>query len=205
MLDHGPIHQGHEKRNPWRQHVHRATRPRSYAIDKVWQEVTSSCLGNGRSDSRYKQYGGVQSIICYLCFMQHAWSCFFPIRPLVYIRLIYIKLSFFAIKLCEGMPQRYVFAEKLASGGGGVGGRETTLSVFRTSVARNQFRLHFTILWVTWWKWACVGLSILFAFTARMWQIAATLWEETWRTKISPIYIVLYQFPLFSPISSISK
>ena len=49
MLDHGPIHQGHEKRNPWRQHVHRATRPRSYAIDKVWEAVTSRCLGNGQT------------------------------------------------------------------------------------------------------------------------------------------------------------
>ena len=72
-----PIHQGHKKRNPWRQHVHRATRPRSYAIDKVWEAVTSRCLGNGRSDARCKQYGGVTSIICYLCFMQHAWSCYF--------------------------------------------------------------------------------------------------------------------------------
>ena len=26
-----------KERNPWRQHVHRATRPRSYAIDKVWE------------------------------------------------------------------------------------------------------------------------------------------------------------------------
>ena len=61
MLDHGPIHQGHEKRNPWRQHVHRATRPRSYASDKVWEAVTSRCLGNGRSDASYKQYGGVSA------------------------------------------------------------------------------------------------------------------------------------------------
>ena len=61
MLDHGPIHQGHEKRNPWRQHVHRATRPRSYAIDKVWEAVTSRYLGNGRSDASYKQYGGVSA------------------------------------------------------------------------------------------------------------------------------------------------
>ena len=66
-----------KERNPWRQHVHRATRPRSYAIDKVWEAVTSRYLGNGRSDGSYKQYGGVKSIICYLCFMQHAWSCCF--------------------------------------------------------------------------------------------------------------------------------
>ena len=66
-----------KERNPWRQHVHRAARPRSYAIDKVWEAVTSRCLGNGRSDASCKQYGGVKSIICYLCFMQHAWSCFF--------------------------------------------------------------------------------------------------------------------------------
>ena len=72
-----------KKRNPWRQHVHRATRPRSYAIDKVWEAVTSRCLGNGRSDARRKQYGGVKSIICYLCFMQHAWSCYFYWLPSV--------------------------------------------------------------------------------------------------------------------------
>ena len=79
MLDHGlhPPRLREKKRNPWRQHVHRATRPRSYAIDKVWEAVTSRCLGNGRSDARCKQYGGVKSIICYLCFMQHAWSCYF--------------------------------------------------------------------------------------------------------------------------------
>ena len=79
MLDHGPHppRSREKKRNPWRQHVHRATRPRSYAIDKVWEAVTSRCLGNGRSDGSYKQYGGVKSIICYLCIMQHAWSCYF--------------------------------------------------------------------------------------------------------------------------------
>ena len=79
MLDHGPHppRSREKKRNPWRQHVHRATRPRSYAIDKVWEAVTSRCLGNGLSDGSWKQYGGVKSIICYLCFMQHAWSCYF--------------------------------------------------------------------------------------------------------------------------------
>ena len=79
MLDHGPHppRSREKKRNPWRQYVHRATRPRSYAIDKVWEAVTSRCLGNSRSDTRCKQYGGVKSIICYLCFMQHAWSCYF--------------------------------------------------------------------------------------------------------------------------------
>ena len=78
MLDNGPHppRSREKKRNPWRQHVHRATRPRSYAIDKVWEAVTSRCLGNGRSNGSYKQYGGVKSIICYLCFMQHAWSCY---------------------------------------------------------------------------------------------------------------------------------
>ena len=49
------------ERNPWRQHFHRATRPRSYAIDKVWEAVTSRCLGNGRSDASCKQYGGVSA------------------------------------------------------------------------------------------------------------------------------------------------
>ena len=56
-----PIHQGHEKRNPWCQHVHRATRPRIYTIDKVWEAVTSRCLGNGKSDATCKQYGGVSA------------------------------------------------------------------------------------------------------------------------------------------------
>ena len=50
-----------KERNPWRQHVHRATRPRSYAIDKVWEAVTSRCLCNGRSDASCKQYGGVSA------------------------------------------------------------------------------------------------------------------------------------------------
>ena len=76
-----------KERNPWRQHVHRATRPRSYAIDKVWEALTSRCLGNGRSDASCKQHGGIKSIICYLCFMQHAWSCCFF--------FLYFFLSFF--------------------------------------------------------------------------------------------------------------
>ena len=50
-----------KERNQWRQHVHRATRPRSYAIDKVWEAVTSRCLGNGRSDASCKQYSGVSA------------------------------------------------------------------------------------------------------------------------------------------------
>ena len=79
MLDHGlhPPRSREKKRNPRRQHVHHTTRPRSYGIGKVWEAVTSRCLGNGRSDARCKKYGGVKSIICYLCFMQHAWSCYF--------------------------------------------------------------------------------------------------------------------------------
>ena len=89
MLDHGPHppRSREKKRTPWRQHVHRATRPRSYAIDKVWEAVTSRCLGigNGWSDGRCKQNGGVKSIICYLCFMQHAWSCYFFYHPLIKI------------------------------------------------------------------------------------------------------------------------
>ena len=100
-----PIHQGHEKRKKsGRQHVHRATRPRSYAIDKVWEEVTSRCLGNGRSDSRCKQYGGVQSIICYLCFMQHAWSCFFFIY--LYSLILLYCISNITRPICEryGIP-----------------------------------------------------------------------------------------------------
>jgi hypothetical protein len=56
-----------KERNPWRQHVHRATRARSYAIDKLWEAVTS----RGPMLVSYH----VKSIICYLCFMQHAWSC----------------------------------------------------------------------------------------------------------------------------------
>ena len=52
---------------PWRsrekkeKEIHRATRPRSYAIDKVWEAVTSRCLVNGQSDASYKQYGGVSA------------------------------------------------------------------------------------------------------------------------------------------------
>ena len=53
-----------KERNPWRQHVHRATRPRSYAI---W----------------HKKSYHVKSIICYLCFMQHAWSCYFFLNILI--------------------------------------------------------------------------------------------------------------------------
>ena len=50
-----------KERNPWRQNVHHTTRPRSYAIDKVWEAVTSRCLGNGRSDATCKQYGSVSA------------------------------------------------------------------------------------------------------------------------------------------------
>ena len=50
-----------KERNPWHQHVHRTTHPRSYAIDKVWEAVTSRCLGNGWSDASCKQYGGVSA------------------------------------------------------------------------------------------------------------------------------------------------
>ena len=81
MLDHGPHppRSREKKRNPWRQHVHRATRSRSYAI---W----------------HKQSYHVKSIICYLCFMQHAWSCyFFPLQTsnlkLNFTSFCYVKLK----------------------------------------------------------------------------------------------------------------
>ena len=59
MLDHGP--RPSRSREKKEKEIHRATRPRSYAIDKVWEAVTSRCLGNGRSDTSYKQYGGVSA------------------------------------------------------------------------------------------------------------------------------------------------
>ena len=75
------------KRNPWRQHVHRATRRRSHAIDMAWRHValatttisaqrvhgvTSHCLYGKKKPTRFKH---VTSIICYLCFTQYAWRC----------------------------------------------------------------------------------------------------------------------------------
>ena len=59
MLDHGP--RPSRSREKKEKEIHRATRPRSYAIDKVWEAVTSRCLGKGRSDATCKQYGGVSA------------------------------------------------------------------------------------------------------------------------------------------------
>ena len=82
-----------KERNPWRQHVHRATRPRSYAIDKVWEAVMSRCLGNGQSDASCKQYGGVSALYKQIWFSlsgleylqvmvccQHGSECSFPLN-----------------------------------------------------------------------------------------------------------------------------
>ena len=88
-----------KERNPWRQHVHRATRPRSYAIEKCerqWRHVALATAGPMLVANNMAAYPlgisssvcplrisstclmsvhHVKSIICYLCFMQHAWSC----------------------------------------------------------------------------------------------------------------------------------
>ena len=114
MLDHRlhPPRSREKKRNPWRQHVHRATRPRSYAIDKVWETVTSRCLGNGRSDARCKQYGGVKSIICYLCFMQHAWSCYFQSRDQLVVRRGQIRRMGSVIKTLEAQVGQFLLGYK---------------------------------------------------------------------------------------------
>ena len=57
-----PIHQGHEKR---KKSVTSARSPRNTSAQlcdrKVWEAVTSCCLGNGRSDASCKQYGGVSA------------------------------------------------------------------------------------------------------------------------------------------------
>ena len=57
-----PIHQGHEKR---KKSVTSARSPRNTSTQlrdrKVWEAVTSRCLGNGRSDTSCKQYGGVSA------------------------------------------------------------------------------------------------------------------------------------------------
>ena len=78
MLDHGRIHQGHEKEirdvsTFTAQHVGAARR-------SIWRDVTLTSWKN--QPSRFKH---VTSIICYLCFMQYAWRCaffFFLGRPL---------------------------------------------------------------------------------------------------------------------------
>ena len=85
MLDHGRIHQGHEKEirdvsTFTAQHVGAARR-------SIWRDVTLTLrkhVGAARRDvtltlrknqpSRFKH---VASIICYLCFMQYAWRCAF--------------------------------------------------------------------------------------------------------------------------------
>ena len=57
-----PIHQGHEKR---KKSVTSARSPRNTSAQlrdrKVWEAVTSRCLGNGRSDASCKQYCGVSA------------------------------------------------------------------------------------------------------------------------------------------------
>ena len=65
MLDHGRIHQGHEKEIrgvtlTLRKHVGAARR-------SVWRDVTLTLRKN--QPSRFKH---VTSIICYICFMQYA-------------------------------------------------------------------------------------------------------------------------------------
>ena len=55
-----PIHQGHEKR---KKSVTSARSSRTTSsqmrVRKLWEAVTSICLGNGRSDASCKQHGGV--------------------------------------------------------------------------------------------------------------------------------------------------
>ena len=136
MLDHGlhPPRSREKKRNPWHQHVHRATRPRNYAIDKVWEAVTSRCLGNGRSDGSCKQYGGVKSIICYLCFMQHAWSCYY------FLWVLYLcnqTSLLFTLQFVEAM--RY----------------KTAVYVFQCRWGHSDFSLYYSLRphCVLWRKW----------------------------------------------------
>ena len=65
MLDHGRIHQGHEKEirdvsTFTAQHIGAARR-------SIWRDVTLTLRKN--QPSRFKH---VTSIMCYLCFMQYA-------------------------------------------------------------------------------------------------------------------------------------
>ena len=61
MLDHGP----HPPRSWEKKSVTSARSPRNTSAQlrgvKVWEAVTSRCLGNGRSDATCKQYGGVSA------------------------------------------------------------------------------------------------------------------------------------------------
>ena len=89
MLDHGRIHQGHEKeirdvstftaqhvdaarRSIWRDVTLTLRKHVGAARRSVWRDVTLTLRKN--QPSRFKH---VTSIICYLCFMQYAWRCVF--------------------------------------------------------------------------------------------------------------------------------
>ena len=89
MLDHGRIHQGHEKeirdvstftaqhvgaarRSIWRYVTLTLRKHVGAARPSIWRDVTLTLRKN--QPSRFKH---VTSIICYLCFMQYAWRCAF--------------------------------------------------------------------------------------------------------------------------------
>ena len=88
-----------KERNPWRQHVHRAA-TRSIKCERQWRHVALATTGpmlvannmaayplrisnsvcplrisNTCLMSVHTIYNHVKSIICCLCFMQHAWGC----------------------------------------------------------------------------------------------------------------------------------
>jgi len=88
-----------KERNPWRQHVHRAQRPRRCAFEnceRQWRQFALATagpmlvanntagypVGTSKSVCQLRisntclmRVHHVKSIICYPCFMQHAWSC----------------------------------------------------------------------------------------------------------------------------------
>ena len=89
MLDHGRIHQGHEKeirdvstfteqhvgaarRSIWRDVTLTLRKHVGAARRSIWRDVALTLWKN--QPSRFKH---VTSIICYLCFMQYAWRCAF--------------------------------------------------------------------------------------------------------------------------------
>ena len=95
MLDHGRIHQGHEKEirdvsTFTAQHVGAARLWRDVTLTlrkhvgaarrSIWRDVTLTLRKN--QPSRFKH---VTSIICYLCFMQYAWRCAFLCVTFMYI------------------------------------------------------------------------------------------------------------------------
>ena len=107
MLDHGPHPPRSREKKEIRdvntftaQHVRAATR--SIKCERQWRHVALAtagpmllannmvayplhisnsvcplCISNTCLMSVHTIYNHVKSIICYLCFMQHAWSCFF--------------------------------------------------------------------------------------------------------------------------------